>query len=349
MAMSKEGTSWVKCAEDLFQEMKDNNVPISQITYHVLMNIYGKSKDVNGAVKVEELLRSMDHTDHFKPSEFSYNICIDAYARRGDHRKATSLLEEMISLTDQGNREFQPTIHSFASVVNALAKSGDVDAVPRAEAIVQKVEELDYVSSNSILYNSLIDCLVKSRHRDNAAQAEEVLLRMEDMNRSGNSNVRPNSYAYSMVLTACARSKEPGAAERANRIMLRMEQLFKDGNSDVVANSRCYSAVITAWARSNSPDAVDHAFTLIDRMEQNGRDGSPHSKPDAHCYNACIHAIAKSQQRGKARKCREVLQRMSAAKDDGFREAAPNLITYSTILNGECTVCFDLISSLIVS
>lgn len=116
-AMTKEGDpKWVRCAEDMFHEMKDKNVPISQITYHVLMNIYSKSKDPDGARKAEELLRRMEKED-FSLNDFSYNICIDGYARRGDHRRAESLLEEMISLTEKGNINCQPTIHSFASVV----------------------------------------------------------------------------------------------------------------------------------------------------------------------------------------------------------------------------------------
>mmetsp|Transcript_2926 Transcript_2926/g.5421 ORF Transcript_2926/g.5421 Transcript_2926/m.5421 type:complete len:391 (-) Transcript_2926:161-1333(-) len=275
----------------------------------------------------------MEKNETLHPSHITYNICIDACARRGNHRKAERLLEEMISLSDGGNAQCRPTIHSFASVVNALAKSGEVGAVARAKEIVRKVEELDYVSPNSILYNSLIDCILKSNDNDNSSGAEEVLVRMEQMHRSGRPNVGPNPYTYSMVLTCCARSKEPGAAERAERILLNMENLYEQGLSDVVANSRCYSAAISAWARSNAPDAVERTFSLIDRMEKNGRDGAPHGKPNAHCYNACIHAIAKSQQPGKARRCREVLQRMIAARDGGFHEAGPSLITYSTIIN----------------
>lgn len=244
----------------------------------------------------------------------------------------------------------------------------------RAEEVVRRVEGLDYVTPNSILYNSLIDCMVKSRHKDNSLQAEDILLRMEQMHRSGNPHVRPNSYAYryemihiyivvhvshsftcsrfpsshicslsfvlfphtSMVLTCCARSKEVGSAERAERILLNMENLYSEGLSDVIANGRCYSAAITAWARSNSPDAVDRAFALVDRMEQNGRNGSPHGKPNAHCYNACIHAIAKSQLPGKARRCREVLLRMEEQFGYGFYESTPSYITYSTIINGGC-------------
>eukprot|EP00584_Thalassiosira_punctigera_P016355 CAMPEP_0172576154 /NCGR_PEP_ID=MMETSP1067-20121228/137578_1 /TAXON_ID=265564 ORGANISM="Thalassiosira punctigera, Strain Tpunct2005C2" /NCGR_SAMPLE_ID=MMETSP1067 /ASSEMBLY_ACC=CAM_ASM_000444 /LENGTH=1179 /DNA_ID=CAMNT_0013368817 /DNA_START=1300 /DNA_END=4836 /DNA_ORIENTATION=- len=332
-SMTKESDSkWVGRAEEMFKEMKGKNVSTSEITYHVMMNIYGKSRDGEGARKAEELLRSMVD-EKLCPNDISYNICIDACARRGDHKMAERLLEEMISLSDQGKSKCRPTIHSFASVVNALAKSGDVDAVACAKEVVRKVEELEYVSPNSILYNSLIDCIVKSGQNDSASQAEDILVRMEHMHRSGNPDVRPNSYAYSMVLTSCARSKEPGAAERAERLLLNMESLYADGLSDVVANSRCYSAAMTAWARSSSPDAIERTLALIDRMEQNGRNCTPHGKPNAHCYNACIHAIAKSQQPGKAKRCGEVLERMIAARNSGFHESAPSLITYSTIIN----------------
>lgn len=78
-----------------------------------------------------------------------------------------------------------------------MAKSGDADAVARAEEVVRKVEEdLDYVSSNSVLYNSLIDCIVKSQDYGSMSRAEDVLLKMEKMHKSGFSNVHPNSYAY---------------------------------------------------------------------------------------------------------------------------------------------------------
>lgn len=115
--MTKErDPSWVRHAEEMFQEMKEK-VSISQISYHVMMNIYCKSSDREGARKAEELLWSMAK-ERFSPSDISYNICIDAYARRGDPKRAEMLLEEMISLYDSGKKECRPTIHGFASVVS---------------------------------------------------------------------------------------------------------------------------------------------------------------------------------------------------------------------------------------
>ena len=114
--MSKESDQWLFYAEDVLQEMKDKNVGISQVTYHGMMNIHAKSSSGDGAKKAEEFLRGME-AEGVSLNDMSYNICIDAYARRGDHRKAQSLLEEMLSLSDCGNVECRPSIHSFASVV----------------------------------------------------------------------------------------------------------------------------------------------------------------------------------------------------------------------------------------
>lgn len=221
--------------------------------------------------------------------------------------------------------------------MNALAKSEAEDSVEQAQMIVRNVEELDYVSPNSVLYNSLIDCITKNGGLNAPSQAEDVLAKMRQMHNEGHSDVRPNPYAYSMVLTCCARSQDKGAAERADRILMNMEQMYEEGHSDVIANDRCYSAVITAWARNGSVKAVQRSLDLLDRMEHNLKEDKPHGRPNAHCYNACIHAVAKSDLSGsqKARKCQEILQRMIDQKEKGFHESAPTLVTYSTILNGK--------------
>lgn len=126
--MSKEKDPiWVNRAEEIFEQMKKmrdaGKLSISEITYHVMMNVYGKSSNKDGAQKAEELLRGMQE-DGASPNSISYNICIDAYARRALHhgsvRKAESFLDELISLSNQGNKECQPTIHTFASVVSSL-------------------------------------------------------------------------------------------------------------------------------------------------------------------------------------------------------------------------------------
>jgi pentatricopeptide repeat protein len=127
-AISKErDPTWIRRAEDLFHEMKElrdsRKLSISEISYHVMMNVHGKSGDRDGARKAEGLLRSMEENG-LSPNNMSYNICIDAYARRGGSgesvKKAESFIEEMIQLADAGREDCRPTIHSFASVVSLV-------------------------------------------------------------------------------------------------------------------------------------------------------------------------------------------------------------------------------------
>mmetsp|Transcript_29269 Transcript_29269/g.60987 ORF Transcript_29269/g.60987 Transcript_29269/m.60987 type:complete len:708 (-) Transcript_29269:4026-6149(-) len=331
--------SWIERAEELFEEMKRlrsaGKLTIKNITFHIIMNLYAKSSRIDGARKAEDLLRGME-SDGVCVSDMTYNICIDACARRAFHRgnskKAEHFLEEMISLSEKGNLHCSPKNHSFSSVINALAKSGDSDAVERAEKIMEKAEEM--ISPNSILYNSYLDCIVKNGGNGQTHKAESVLRKMISMRQSGRHDAQPTAFTYSIVLSCFARDKEKGAAERAEKILFEMERLHELGCSEVATDTRHYSSVITAWAKSGSPDAVQRSMALLDRMEQNYRNGNLHAKPNSYCYNSCIHAIAKSPNAGKAKRCQEILNRMIAARDLGFHDAAPSQVTHSTIING---------------
>lgn len=117
--MSKESDPWWSTqADNIIREMREKKIPLSIITYNVLMSVRGRSMAKDGAARAEELLRNMEN-EGFSRNEISYNICIDAYARRGNHVKAESLLSEMLSIyEDEGDLSCRPSIHSFASVVS---------------------------------------------------------------------------------------------------------------------------------------------------------------------------------------------------------------------------------------
>ena len=117
--MSKESDPWWSTqADNIIREMREKNIPVSIITYNVLMTVRGRSMAKDGAARAEELLRNMEN-EGLSRNEISYNICIDAYARRGNHVEAERLLKEMLSLyEDEGDLSCRPSIHSFASVVS---------------------------------------------------------------------------------------------------------------------------------------------------------------------------------------------------------------------------------------
>ena len=84
-SMSKqEDPVWIKRAQELFNELKGlkeaGKLTISALTYNVMINNLGKSRDKDGARKAEDLLRTMEN-EGVLPGLISYNSCIDAYAR----------------------------------------------------------------------------------------------------------------------------------------------------------------------------------------------------------------------------------------------------------------------------
>ena len=84
-AFARQGSAVsVKEAEELFQEClsmtQNGDSTISDMEYNVMINVYGKSNDAEGAEKAEALLRLMQENG-VEPTIISYNSCIDAYAR----------------------------------------------------------------------------------------------------------------------------------------------------------------------------------------------------------------------------------------------------------------------------
>ena len=84
-AISKQtDLSWVAKAEELFEEVlalsASGQMTISDMTYSVMINVYGKSIDSDGPQKAVRMLREMKKKG-IQPTTISYNSCIDAFAR----------------------------------------------------------------------------------------------------------------------------------------------------------------------------------------------------------------------------------------------------------------------------
>ena len=61
---------------------------------------------------------------------------------------------------------------------------------------------------------------------------------MQDLNDSGDDNVKPKTVTFSAVINAWARSNNRVAADGAEAILNRMQELFEAGNHDVKPNGR---------------------------------------------------------------------------------------------------------------
>ena len=80
----------------------------------------------------------------------------------------------------------------------------------------------------------MIDAWAKSGERGSAVHAEALLSRMQELYRTGCTELKPNEQTYDIVLNAWALSGEETAARRGEEILNHMENLYQQGkNTDV--------------------------------------------------------------------------------------------------------------------
>lgn len=108
---------------------------------------------------------------------------------------------------------------------------------------------------------------------------------MQQVSRSGDSEISPNQYTFVSVINCWARSHDKNAAKRAEDILDLMENRGALGDKHLQANKYTYGAVLNAWSRSPDPDAPKKALRILRRMEERYKEGDSGMKPNLHAYN----------------------------------------------------------------
>ena len=186
---------------------------------------------------------------------------------------------------------------------------------------------------NSSYLFTQINVLARSGRIDAAEKAEEVLMKMSEISKSGQVDAKPDHYTFVSVINCWARSRSKHSAQRAERILHLLENMSAHGDEDVRENRFVYGAVMNAWSKSGAKEAPEKALGILKKLEERYEQGNTSFKPNLPIYNSVINTIAKGSSPAKAVDAMKILDRMIEANEAGNREAAPNVLTYSTILN----------------
>ena len=81
------------------------------------------------------------------------------------------------------------------------------------------------VAPNTISFNHILACYVKSSDPSAAIKAESVLNRMQELYKAGNVDVKPNATSFSYVISALARRGGPESLEKAKALVQTMEDM----------------------------------------------------------------------------------------------------------------------------
>ncbi len=84
----------------------------------------------------------------------------------------------------------------------AITKSGELDAPNRAEKFLRELgatHSYGDIAPNRITFNNLINAWAKGGSPD---RAEEILLRMEELSKTGVPDVAPDAISFSTVIVS---------------------------------------------------------------------------------------------------------------------------------------------------
>ena len=267
----------------------------------------------------------------------------------------------------ENNTAYLPGPVEYTLLIDAYGKSGTVDAIKRAEAVIERLlgNAVDNESSSSSneaastmisisptaqMLNAIMSTYAAIGNVESAEKATTILERMEYLKRFGHS-IKPTVHSYSIAISAWAKCAIPEAAEMAegilNRFMkeydevllLQNEKLFQY-EEEIRPNNVVFNSVMDAWASSGSAEAGEKAQALLDRMEGLSRVDKYDIRPDTISYNTCIKAWCNSNLPNSPLMAEQVLSKLETnpqypkrGNDGDIVIVRPNRFSYNTVIN----------------
>ncbi|VEU33597.1 unnamed protein product [Pseudo-nitzschia multistriata] len=245
------------------------------------------------------------------------------------------------------SRGMKINLNTFNFLIDGWAFSGESDACDKAMILLERMEEMYYrygedspVCPDVRSYTKVINALSRSKHRDSANLAEQLLYKMEAMAESGeNPSAKPNTFTYTAAIEAQSYSGIKGSPEKAEELLEKMIQKYQSGDPDVVPNARCFNAAISSYAKSALPGAAQHAEYLFERMDGLYMSGVEEAKPNSFNYNSLITAWANCRDQEdengvcSARKAQEILERMEQCYAAGDESCKPTTVSYNAVID----------------
>ena len=236
-------------ARALLNEMNElpSNIGVESEEHEIAKKSESSSSTTNS--QPSQLLSSL------RPDLFSYNTVLKAYAK--EQTILRSYRNKLgIQRHQRRNRNEDEAPPSPCYLAEQLLKQ-----IEEGRTVTHGGMPL---FPDRISYTSVIDAFAASNERDAAFKAEALLNRMEQLYReTGNESIKPDTIAYNNVLNAFSKYSEQqtgqsvnmnkdssmdNLGERCEKLLQRMERLYIEGeNPDVRPDTYSYNSVINTW------------------------------------------------------------------------------------------------------
>ncbi|CAA2978678.1 pentatricopeptide repeat-containing At5g50280, chloroplastic [Olea europaea subsp. europaea] len=228
-------------------------------------------------------------TGNICPDHITCSIMITIMRKSG--RSAKDAWEFFVKMNQKGNMW---SLEALGSLIKTFCDEG----LKNEALVIQSEMEKRGISSNVIVYNTIMDAYGKSN------QVEELEGLFAEMKAKG---IAPTAATYNILMDAYSRRMQPEIVEK---LLLEMEA------TGLEPNVRSYTCLISAYGRQKKmSDMAANAFL---RMKKVG------IKPSSHSYTALIHAYSVDGWHEKAEIAFEGMLR------EGIK---PSIETYTALLD----------------
>lgn len=348
----KQRTAAEDAEKYLFDAIDAGKVRPDVVSFTKIISAWARSRDRSqgAAHRARALMDRMDAIadkegrEEVRPNLYSYNACLNAYARRGMVSEAEELFEEIQALP-----RLEADTWTYNSLINAHASSrrNKKGGAEKAAALLEQMKDgaSDSVKPDSVTYSSVIKCLAKAGGKDNATRATALLDELEELyEKTGDKQLESNTIVYNIVLDAWANIR--GGIDRAEAIFNRMESKRAAADAaglepNVSPDAFTFSSLIKALTVGGRDEdrqgrtGAERAEQLLDRMERLYRAGDETLRPNNVVYNAVIHACARSGQVGSAQRAEDLLGRLQElhrqSVEEGVGKAESDSLRADTI------------------
>lgn len=177
-----------KKAVQIYQDMLENDVKPSSITYGIMIKGYGQFKSLDNAMKIYEIMKE----ENIKLNEITIGCLVDACIKCGNLNKALEIIEE------QNHVQMNTII--YTTLLKGFTKERNLNKAFETFSIMKASTEM---KPNIITYNSLLDCAVLC---NDFQKMDEIFKSICD-NEKKNPECSPDLITYSTYIKGLCRCK----------------------------------------------------------------------------------------------------------------------------------------------
>lgn len=159
-----------------------------------------------------------------KPNTDTFNAILGCWLKSID-RKAVTRMKEIMNIMQkchsEGNDNARPNHITANTMITALGKGQDDEALEKAMAFYKDMESTYNITPDAVNNNILIDSYAKSGRSDAHERILEMLQGMEGGFMRGNPHVKPDAFTYSSAIDCLVRRGKPDAGKQAEAISSR--------------------------------------------------------------------------------------------------------------------------------